>query len=539
MCLELAALPTAHPAHGFLRAAGMVVGFAGLDSDVATQTVPNRLPAQGRAHVVKRDGRWVLRRFVTGNDIRLDETTIVGTIIHVGADSNDLPISLFKAEAVLEPSHGAPWDDKLLGRLRVTKATLDPLRPADFDRIVAKLSGMMARNAGHIGKEAMESFASTLRIDWANGTERKLSAAAKRLNGAMRAAQAKTWTAVKGTVQASGLKTAKQTAASTVASFNFDVAGSLKVKDIEALQRSISASAHFMRDFHMNRLAPALSVQMRGIVTSGLYHGLSPDDMARNLRKGLGSTAAKYSQSYLNVVASAVSGRARSFSQLTSYAGAGIQTYEVSAIIDQVTTPFCRMIDGTILSVDRGLQGFAATDALSDPMGVQFTQPWVSERTIQGGADEGKKGLFIRGENGSKLAGVIERSGYGKENDKGTFSKQMSPKQLESANIGPPPYHSRCRTTTLPGLEQSAASPGARGRGGAAGLPPRAPGARATGAGARAAAQPGRAAASRARSLGLDQEEMFSALAGERPAAEAVRAKPKPRRRKPKKPKKR
>jgi SPP1 gp7 family putative phage head morphogenesis protein len=309
---------------------------------------------------------------------------------------------------------------------------------------------MMGNSGGQIGKEAMDAFAKSLDFDWAKSTDKKLSAASKRLNAAVRKAQAEMWTSVKGPLKTSALKTAKATAKSTVKTFNLNVSGSLRIKDTTALARSIDSGAHYLRDFFLDQVSPQLAAQMRGIVTSGLYHGIGPEAMTTNLSRRLAGGMAKYSRSYLNVVANAVTGRARSFSQLTSYKGAGIQSYEISAVQDQVTTPFCRMVDGMILNVQRGLNRYAATDALADPRGVQFTQPWVSERTIKSGADEGKKGLYIKAVGDDKLAGVIERSGYGTSDDRGTFSKQMSPNQLMDANIGPPPYHARCRTTTMP-----------------------------------------------------------------------------------------
>ena len=101
MCHELADLPLAHPAFGYLRSEGFRVGYAGLDSDVAALTIPRRLPADGRCHVVKRDGSWQLQRLVDGSDISLEETTIVGRVIQVGTGDNDLPVCLIKAEAGL------------------------------------------------------------------------------------------------------------------------------------------------------------------------------------------------------------------------------------------------------------------------------------------------------------------------------------------------------------------------------------------------------------------------------------------------------
>ncbi len=72
------------------------------------------------------------------------------------------------------------------------------------------------------------------------------------------------------------------------------------------------------------------------------------------------------SPAYWDVVAGSFVGRGRSFSQLSAYAEAAITSYRIVAVLDEVTTPTCRFLDGKTFSVSRGLELFDRVEANPD-----------------------------------------------------------------------------------------------------------------------------------------------------------------------------
>ncbi len=193
-----------------------------------------------------------------------------------------------------------------------------------------------------------------------------------------------------------------------------------------------------------------LSATAREIVSRGVSEGLGSDAVARQLQRAFRGQLAGRTTSYYGVVANAFSNRARSFSQLVTMRDAGIDTYTIEAVLDERTTNICRGLHGKTLQVSRTLTTFDEVEKLEDPAAIKRAQPWFVEKLIGSGPDAGKRGLFLPGKGGSRLAAVVDRSGVGRSDVVGSIRWGMSNKSLQNQGVGSPPYHGNCRTTLLP-----------------------------------------------------------------------------------------
>jgi hypothetical protein len=78
-------------------------------------------------------------------------------------------------------------------------------------------------------------------------------------------------------------------------------------------------------------------------------------------------------------------------------------------------------------------------------MAIKDVRPWVRERL----GEDGKRTLAVDRGGESTLLGVVERSGVGARDDRGTYSRALSSRDLAPAGVGFPPFHGLCRTTTV------------------------------------------------------------------------------------------
>lgn len=110
----------------------------------------------------------------------------------------------------------------------------------------------------------------------------------------------------------------------------------------------------------------------------------------------------------------------------------------------------CRWLDGQLYDVQGSLDILQSVQELEDPTDVKFEQPWMVEKKIASGPNEGRLGLWVpqRGRP-SRLAAVVQRPGVGRD-DSGQITGRLGPNQMQKLGVGPPPYHGLCRSTIEP-----------------------------------------------------------------------------------------
>ncbi len=170
-----------------------------------------------------------------------------------------------------------------------------------------------------------------------------------------------------------------------------------------------------------------LTTHGREVVARGLRDGLGREAIAADLRAELPAMWTRYGENYSRVVASNAMVRARSISQAGAYRDAGIERYEIMAVMDERTTVICQGLNGQIITVASGAAVTERAAAARDVDELRAANPFVRERLT----DEGRR--VLQTTLGVDLMYVEED---------GTFDRVLANDELATGGgIGFPPYH--------------------------------------------------------------------------------------------------
>jgi hypothetical protein len=332
-------------------------------------------------------------------------------------------------------------------RLPVEKA-LDLGTARGFDRAVALLGAKLRQTSGPPDANAVREAIAVLDIDWhATSAEQRrrliaeaTRAAGKALSPVVTAIRAPFSKAAEQVVAATRKDTRRRQGLSISAEFN--------ALDKRIMRHVVRSQGNFVRDEYGRRLDD-FGQQARAIVAYGLEQGLGRDDIAASLSDAAEAVFVRRAQSYWDVVASAFVGQGRSFAQMSSYAEAGVQTYVIEAVLDEVTTPVCRFMHGKTFSVQNALRRFDQVERMDNPEDIKQIMPWV-RCTVD--KESGRSVLFVNGTSGRVPIAEVLQSGIGARDDRGEFRAMTTDRQLGNLGVGLPPFHGNCRTAVVPVL---------------------------------------------------------------------------------------
>jgi SPP1 gp7 family putative phage head morphogenesis protein len=333
--------------------------------------------------------------------------------------------------------------------ITIQKAT-DPLTPAGYLLISEQVAKRLARAAAGAEAEAIADVIDELGFDWAELSPAAAVAAMKAVNTAIADSYTKrVLPKISDILQVEGPRVMRGTKSSVIARERIKIATSLSQRDLKAEEALRTSQLNFIRNSAGER-ADALSQKARELVAAAMAKGLGTDKIGQDLADFFEADIPR-PESYWKVVADSFVNRARTASQIYSYAEVGIETFELVAVLDEVTTDICRMLDGKTFSVATAGKLLDSLADLDDPEKVKYAQPWVRK-----GKDEnGHTHLYVPHADGTLTSiAKIDRSGVGSLNDRGTYSKALSEAELAGLGVLIPPFHGRCRTTLVAGAEE-------------------------------------------------------------------------------------
>ncbi|MFI5297482.1 MAG: head morphogenesis protein [Polyangiales bacterium] len=335
--------------------------------------------------------------------------------------------------------------DELLAELRAPiEKAMSVATPHAFDAAVARLAGELRRASSASDVEAMRAAVGVLDIDWRAATAQQRSAVVRAALAAAGRATAAVPTRIEASLGPAATAVVRAARGDARRDQRLAIAADFNAIDHRAIAYLRRANTALVTDAYGRRLE-AFGDRARGIVARGLEQGLARDDIAADLASAADRALVSNLRSYWDVVAASFIGEARSFSQMSSYAEAGIERYVISAVLDEVTTDACRFLDGKVLRTADALGTFERLEASDDPLAIKRERPWVRERQ----SGDGVRELVVtRGSTATTLA-AVERSGVGARDDRGAFTRTVDARDLAPAGIGLPPYHGLCRSSTL------------------------------------------------------------------------------------------
>ena len=112
------------------------------------------------------------------------------------------------------------------------------------------------------------------------------------------------------------------------------------------------------------------------VIDNGMFLGLGREEVGAILKDNLNAYYDK-TDAYWKGLAATVINRARCFGGVSVMEQAMVETYEILAMMDERTSPFCRMMDGHIFTLGEAVK--ARDDMLNatDPEEVKKVHPWI------------------------------------------------------------------------------------------------------------------------------------------------------------------
>lgn len=352
-------------------------------------------------------------------------------------------------------SRGAAAAEELASELLGVRKASSPLDPDGFlvisDRVAAALRTAAA------GQEALvvQQVLAGLTMDWTKLSSEAVDRAVAAANSAI----SKHYTAMvlpklDEVLEIEGPKTMRATKKGVIAREEIEIEPALTERDLAAEAAIRKSQVNFIRD-EAGARSGRHTAAARDIVARGLSEGVGNKVIANDLRAHFGKTIPK-PESYWYTVSSAFVGRARSTSQVYAYEDAGIETFEVVAMLDEVTTDQCRFMNGKVFTVKAARRLLDTLQELEAPEDVKYANPWIRV----GKDSKGNRQLYIpRADGGATTIARVTRSGVGTADDVGSFSRGKSAASLSKLGVQFPPYHGRCRTLVVAGAEVSSEKP--------------------------------------------------------------------------------
>ncbi|HEU4406772.1 MAG TPA: hypothetical protein VFS43_16010 [Polyangiaceae bacterium] len=323
---------------------------------------------------------------------------------------------------------------------------LDLSNPRGFDRAVVALAEELRRQAAPADAEALGAAVRALDVDW----RRTTPAERRRLVAEAMVRVARATEGLPRALEATFGRAAERVVAATRGHLRRHQ-GLALAADFNAVDRRIVAYARtsqtgFVRDAY-GRRHEGLSAEARRIVAEGLAQGLGREDLAETLAGAARRHLVERARPYWDLVASAFVGNARAYGQVSAYAEAGIERYVLRAVLDEVTTPQCRFLDGKVFAVRHALARFDRLERAESPEAIVDLRPWLREGPDP---DGGGRRLYVwRGGERVTVARVV-RSGAGARDDRGAFAGDPGARALSGFGLDLPPFHAHCRMVTVP-----------------------------------------------------------------------------------------
>jgi SPP1 gp7 family putative phage head morphogenesis protein len=327
--------------------------------------------------------------------------------------------------------------------LPVEKA-IDPLSPSGYLRIVAQIRRALEEATSVAETEAVANAMRLLDVDWPNLSAAARDAVVEAARLAIGAAPVRAMPRLAAVLRATGPRVMGETRAAATRRFDLSIGTSLSQRDYAAERYARLSTANFIRD-HYGVRRDELAARAREVVARGLEEGRGREAIAASLRAELGDRVMR-GDSYWQLIAGQFTNTARTFSEIGAFQDAGVEAYEFSAILDEVTTDECRFYDGQVFPLSTAVAARDRLSTLTNPDDVYAVSPWVRSGTME----DGSRVIYVDRGNGREVIATIDRSGVGTRDDRGAFSTSLTPAQIGAMTPPIPPLHANCRSTIQP-----------------------------------------------------------------------------------------
>lgn len=333
-------------------------------------------------------------------------------------------------------------------RSAVRKDNSDPTSKKGFEKILRGMIGELFRVAQPHEQAALQQALHALDVNWAGMTPTEITEALDEAGKAFGGVPKLLVQPVIETLTKQGVAMVTASKAAVAGRYDLPIAASFNTVDQKVIDHAASSQAFYIKDEFGKRQA-AFSTIARQIVARGLEDGLDKHAIGKDLAAAAGAAMVNRSESYWTMIASVFATRSRTWGTLSSFEEGGIERYEISATLDEVSCDVCRFMDGQSFEVASAVGAFQRVAASEDPEAVAKLQPFMHV----GMSASGDKGLFYGSGDSRVAVARVSDSAVGQKDALGTFSHAMGGKELEKNGLGSPPFHPECRCLLLASFE--------------------------------------------------------------------------------------
>ena len=320
----------------------------------------------------------------------------------------------------------------------IAKAASDPLSPQGFDALIRRFTRAVTSTVKRPERQALKAAIAELKGQrWDKLTDAQLTKAINKAAGKLGAAAGPVSIAVGRVVSAQSIAVLQATKRAMRDGHKLDITATLNAADKRVVKYAGTSQAHFVRN-EFGQREVAFSKHARAIVSQGIDKGFDPKEIGRALESQLGAAGLRRAESYWRVVASIHSTRARSYGQVRSFQDAQIGLMIFTAVLDEATTEQCRFMHNKVFSTDSAANRYQQVAESGDPESVVDLQPF-----IQSGKDPdtGQQVLYAKRNGQRVIVAHVDTPGVGVRDGVGSYSRAMTPSQIESMGSSTPPLH--------------------------------------------------------------------------------------------------
>ena len=301
----------------------------------------------------------------------------------------------------------------------VSKASaLDPLVDKDFVTLASRLARSLSHSVGYVNEEALAEATADLEVDWAELSPAEREEKYKKLKAAILALALLSIPATAQVLAKTITQIIKDTKSSTIAEGDFEISAVPSEADKNSGAFLLSSQEAFT-ELEYERRADTIEEMVREMVDKGLENGLEGAAIAALVIRAVQAYSEARDVAYWDVTANVLANRARTVTQLNTFAEAGAARVRFVCVMDGAQCATCEFMSGRETSVG-SLQGVQrSTEALVDPEDIVAAQPWLSH-------DE--KGIY-----------------YNRRGQRTDVASDVSTEDLVAEGLFLTPIHGRCR----------------------------------------------------------------------------------------------
>lgn len=383
----------------------------------------------------------VVRKVAAAAAAEMQESILIGEAVSfVGSRV------LYRGVEVLEPvpiprliAEAIEAADDVLARVFKAKVILDPSKPAGRRILIRQTADAMVATARPWEVRAETAARKFLRQNWPDLPKSEVNKLITQASARIKEVPVRSVKGINKVISVEQNRVMEGARKAAIQRHNLNIGASLTSPDRKAIEASQRTSVRWLTNEYGAR-AKQFEDKAGAIVGRGLAEGLGREEISRDLLTEFHRSVSGRTASYFDVYAGALVDRARTRSEMNSYRDAEITRWIASAVMDEVTTDFCRWVDGRVFDVDTSI----SVMDLADQAGLSVAEmksanPWVRMGTVGGErvATAGGTPIFS-----------VAQSGLGTQ-AAGSYNNKAGADNIAALGLGGPPYHGRCRTTSV------------------------------------------------------------------------------------------